>query len=79
MTFPGCSARCRATCPPTLTGGPPQRCTPDVYRLRADALLLRATGMRIGELLDLELNCVHEVPGAGAWLKVRLSKAKRHG
>jgi len=44
-------------------------------RLRADALLLlRATGMRIGELVDLELDCVHEVPGAGAWLKVPLGK-----
>ncbi|QYB00233.1 site-specific integrase (plasmid) [Rhodococcus sp. USK10] len=44
-------------------------------RLRADALLLlRATGMRIGELLDLELDCVHEVPGAGAWVKVPLGK-----
>ena len=44
-------------------------------RLRADALLLlRATGMRIGELCDLELDCVHEVPGTGAWLKVPLGK-----
>jgi integrase len=44
-------------------------------RLRADALLLaRATGVRIGELVDLELDCVHEVPGAGAWLKVPLGK-----
>lgn len=44
-------------------------------RLRADALLLqRATGLRIGELLDLELDCVHEVVGAGAWLKVPLGK-----
>jgi len=44
-------------------------------RLRADALLLlRATGLRIGELLDLELYCVHEVPGQGAWLKVPLGK-----
>jgi site-specific recombinase XerD len=44
-------------------------------RLRADALLLlRATGMRIGELIDLELDCVHEVPGQGAWLKVPLGK-----
>jgi site-specific recombinase XerD len=44
-------------------------------RLRADALLLlRATGMRIGELVDLELDCVHEVPGQGAWLKVPLGK-----
>jgi integrase len=45
------------------------------HRLLADALLLlRATGIRIGELLDLELDCVHEVPGAGAWLKVPLGK-----
>lgn len=44
-------------------------------RLRADALLLaRATGIRIGELVDLELDCVHEVPGADAWLKVPLGK-----
>lgn len=44
-------------------------------RLRADALLLaRATGLRIGELHDLELDCVHEVPGQGAWLKVPLGK-----
>ena len=44
-------------------------------RLYADALLLlRATGMRIGELVDLELDCVHEVPGQGAWLKVPLGK-----
>jgi site-specific recombinase XerD len=44
-------------------------------RLRADALLLmRATGMRIGELVDLELDCVHEVPGSGAWLKIPLGK-----
>jgi site-specific recombinase XerD len=44
-------------------------------RIRADALLLlRATGMRIGELADLELDCVHEVAGQGAWLKVPLGK-----
>lgn len=44
-------------------------------RLRADALLvMRATGLRIGELVDLELDCVHEVPGQGAWLKVPLGK-----
>jgi integrase len=44
-------------------------------RLFADALLLaRATGVRIGELRDLELDCVHEVPGAGTWLKVPLGK-----
>lgn len=44
-------------------------------RQAADALLLqRACGLRIGELLDLELDCVHEVPGLGAWLKVPLGK-----
>jgi integrase len=44
-------------------------------RLYADALLLqRATGLRIGELCDLELDCVHEVAGQGAWLKVPLGK-----
>jgi integrase len=43
--------------------------------LAADALLLqRACGLRIGELLDLELDCVHEVPDNGAWLKVPLGK-----
>lgn len=37
-------------------------------------MLCRATGLRIGELVDLELDCVHEVPGQGAWLKVPLGK-----
>ena len=45
------------------------------FRLAADALMLaRACGLRIGELLDLEFDCVHEVPGHGAWLKVPLGK-----
>jgi integrase len=44
-------------------------------RLHADALLLtRATGLRLGELRDLELDCVHEIDGHGAWLKVPLGK-----
>jgi integrase len=43
--------------------------------LAACALRLqRYCGLRIGELLDLELDCVHEVPGQGAWLKVPLGK-----
>lgn len=43
--------------------------------LAACALRLqRACGLRIGELLDLELDCVHEVGGQGAWLKVPLGK-----
>ena len=45
------------------------------YRLAADALLLaRSVGLRIGEFLDLELDCVHEIGGHGAWLKVLLGK-----
>ena len=48
-------------------------CSPNKFL--ADALLLlRATGMRVGEALDLELDCVHEIPGQGAWLKVPLGK-----
>ena len=50
-----------------LTGSP--------NRLAADALLLqRACGLRIGELLDLELDAVHEVDEQGSWLKVPLGK-----
>ncbi|GAA4378568.1 tyrosine-type recombinase/integrase [Paeniglutamicibacter cryotolerans] len=46
-------------------------------RLAADALLLqRACGLRIGELLDLEMDCVHQLAGNGAWLKVPLGKMK---
>jgi integrase len=44
-------------------------------RQRALALLLqRACGLRVGELVDLELDCVHEVEGHGVWLKVPLGK-----
>jgi integrase len=43
--------------------------------LAAAALRLqRACGLRIGELLDLELDCVHEIPGHGSWLKIPLGK-----
>lgn len=44
-------------------------------KLAAAALRLqRCCGLRIGELLDLELDCVHEVPGHGGWLKIPLGK-----
>ncbi|WP_210718591.1 tyrosine-type recombinase/integrase [Amycolatopsis acididurans] len=44
-------------------------------QLAACALRLqRACGLRIGELLDLELDCVHEVPDHGSWLKIPLGK-----
>ncbi len=38
--------------------------------------ILRGTGMRIGELVDLELDCVHQVPGQGMWVKVPLGKLR---
>lgn len=43
--------------------------------LAAAALRLqRSCGLRIGELLDLELDCVHEITDGGSWLKVPLGK-----
>ena len=46
---------------------------PDPFQ-RYPLEILRATGMRIGELLNLELDCLHEAPGRGTWLKVPLGK-----
>lgn len=36
--------------------------------------LLRATGMRVGELLDLELDCIVDFESRGTWLRVPLGK-----
>lgn len=36
--------------------------------------LLRATGMRVGELLDLELDCIVDFGAAGTWLRVPIGK-----
>ena len=75
MTRPSCRTRCPATCPRIRNGRCSAALEDSPNRLYADALLLlRATGMRIGELTDLELDCVHEVPGSGAWLKIPLGK-----
>jgi len=41
---------------------------------RSAIVLLRGTGIRIGELLDLELDCLWDLPGHGTWLKVPLGK-----
>ena len=71
----GCPGSCRVTCPSTLTAASPPRCASQATSWPPAALLLqRACGLRIGELLDLELDCAHEVPGSGAWLKVPLGK-----
>ncbi len=36
--------------------------------------LLRATGMRVGELMDLELDCIVDFDSRGTWLRVPLGK-----
>ena len=36
--------------------------------------LLRATGMRVGELLDLELDCIVDFESRGTWLRVPVGK-----
>jgi integrase len=41
---------------------------------RTAIILLRATGMRIGELLDLELDCLVTFGTHGTWLKIPLGK-----
>jgi len=41
---------------------------------RYGLLILRGTGMRIGELLDLELNCLWDFASHGTWVKVPLGK-----
>jgi integrase len=41
---------------------------------RTGLTVLRGCGLRIGELLDLELNCVADYGQAGHWLKVPLGK-----
>lgn len=41
---------------------------------RTALIVLRATGMRIGELLDLELDCLVQFGAHGTWLKVPVGK-----
>jgi integrase len=41
---------------------------------RIGLILLRGTGIRLGELLDLELDCVWDSSSHGSWLKVPLGK-----
>jgi integrase len=41
---------------------------------RTGLVLLRATGMRVGELLDLELDCLVDFAGHGTWLRVPVGK-----
>ena len=41
---------------------------------RTGLLVLRATGIRVGELLDLELDCLVDFGGHGTWLRVPVGK-----
>ncbi len=41
---------------------------------RCRITLLRGAGLRLGELLDLELDCLWDLPRHGTWLKVPLGK-----
>ncbi len=41
---------------------------------RCGLAILRGTGMRLGELLDLELDCLWDTPTHGTWVKVPLGK-----
>ena len=72
---------------PRMPDALPRALTPDVYRALLSAVaglddvfaatglrLLRATGMRVGELLDLELDCLLDFDRHGTWLRVPLGK-----
>ena len=46
----------------------------DDIAARTAIIVLRGTGMRIGELMDLDLNCLWDLPRHGTWVKVPLGK-----
>ena len=74
-TFPACPARSHAASPPTSTAPCSTRSArlDDVFA-RVGITLLRRAGLRLGELLDLELNCVVDYGPTGTWLRVPLGK-----
>lgn len=41
---------------------------------RTGLVVLRATGIRVGELLDLELDCLIDFGDHGTWLRVPVGK-----
>ena len=72
---------------PRLDRPLPRALAPDADRDLMDAIsrlddpfarigltLLRGTGLRLGELLDLELGCIWDSASHGSWLKVPLGK-----
>lgn len=46
----------------------------DDVAARCGIRILRGTGMRLGELLDLELDCLVDFAGHGSWVRVPLGK-----
>ena len=46
----------------------------DDVAARSAIRILRGTGMRIGELLELELDCLLDFSGRGTWLRVPIGK-----
>ncbi len=42
--------------------------------VRVGLQVMRGTGLRVGELLDLELNCILDYGTQGSWLRVPLGK-----
>jgi len=46
----------------------------DDVAARCGIRILRGTGMRLGELLDLELDCLLDFAGHGSWVRVPLGK-----
>ena len=72
---------------PRLPEAVPRALPPDVDRdlmagvdrlddvaARCAIRILRGTGMRLGELLDLELDCLLDFAGHGSWVRVPLGK-----
>lgn len=76
-----------ATDIPRLPKPLPRALTPDIDRAvmaavahlddpfaRAGLTILRGTGLRAGELVDLELDCIMDYAASGTWLRVPLGK-----
>ena len=75
LLFLGDIPRLREAMPPAVD----RDLTAAVARLedrfaRVGIALLRATGMRVGKLLDLELGCIVDFETRGRWLRVPVGK-----
>src|ERR1043166_4342973 len=73
-TCRACPGPCLAHSPPTPPALMTAVGTLDDLFARSAILLLRRTGLRLGECLDLELDCVVDYGLTGTWLRVPLGK-----